>query len=852
MNPRKQHLLIGLIALIIPGAGHLIQQNFQRGLAVLISIPLLIGLACWQETPLVFAGAATVWLWSAWDAWRASVGRPTKTTIVPFLAGTIAVYIVALAATDIQPARLISGFPSIRPILSALTSPDILAYPTQDKIGTAPILVPCVEPLPRPDVQGSRQTILLPSASCAAVDDTVRITGLGFFPNFEGEMWWRNPIGDLQRLTKDGRPQIFKTNEKGEFSATIKIPLAVPISALPVPGQTQTHQIEARQHKAYGQLQPTETLRLVVTKMGETLALAFLATVLAAIFAIPIGFLAARNLMGAGKITLAVYYAVRAVLNIIRSIETLIWAIIFGVWVGLGPFAGTLALLFHSVAALGKLYSEAVESVDPRPIEAVRATGANQLQVIVFGVIPQIVPTFLSFTLYRWDINVRMATVIGLVCDAGIGFLVIQWIRLGSYNAMATSIIAITLVIAVLDYVSSVLRRHILTGVNFGKVKTFRQYAFRIIGVFVFAGLFLWSWNVADIRIDYLVRDAGNGLRLARELLTPEILTRPTELRSISAEIRTPRQSCPADEVMKTDEGPGIRLSSTCSNVGEPLTISGEKLPPDTRVYIRWQFPDGGELRVKENCCDTDADGRVSLETRVHSLADSEKHDGRPTRISIQWPEAVGGFQLSEAIKKTLDLALITLLMALIATTLGSLIAIPVSFLAARNIVGTGPLGSVLYYAVRTVFNLWRSIEPMILALIFATWVGLGPFAGVLALTLNNIPNLGKLFSEAIEEIDMGQVEALTATGANRLQVIRFAVIPQLIPKFTAFILYQWDINIRMSTVIGFVGGGGIGHQWRVWVQLNQYAAAAVATWAIVAMVWIMDYVSSRMRSRLV
>jgi phosphonate transport system permease protein len=73
-----------------------------------------------------------------------------------------------------------------------------------------------------------------------------------------------------------------------------------------------------------------------------------------------------------------------------------------------------------------------------------------------------------------------------------------------------------------------------------------------------------------------------------------------------------------------------------------------------------------------------------------------------------------------------------------------------------------------------------------------------------------------------------------------------------LIPKFTAFILYQWDINIRMSTVIGFVGGGGIGQQWRVWVQLNQYAAAAVATWAIVAMVWLMDYASSRTRSRLV
>ena len=105
------------------------------------------------------------------------------------------------------------------------------------------------------------------------------------------------------------------------------------------------------------------------------------------------------------------------------------------------------------------------------------------------------------------------------------------------------------------------------------------------------------------------------------------------------------------------------------------------------------------------------------------------------------------------------------------------------------------------------------------------------------SLGINNIPNLAKLFSETIEEIDTGPVEAITATGANRSQTLVFAVIPQIVPKFMAFILYQWDINIRMSTVIGFVGGGGIGQQFRLWVGLNQYSAAGMATWAIVAMV---------------
>ncbi|MCL0138125.1 ABC transporter permease subunit, partial [Klebsiella pneumoniae] len=93
----------------------------------------------------------------------------------------------------------------------------------------------------------------------------------------------------------------------------------------------------------------------------------------------------------------------------------------------------TLALWLHTVAALAKLYSEAIESIDPGPIEAVRATGANWPQMVIYAVLPQILPTFTSFTLYRFDINVRLSTVIGLVSDAGLGFLVIQWVRLNRF-----------------------------------------------------------------------------------------------------------------------------------------------------------------------------------------------------------------------------------------------------------------------------------------------------------------------------------------------------------------------------------------------------------------------------------
>jgi phosphonate transport system permease protein len=149
-------------------------------------------------------------------------------------------------------------------------------------------------------------------------------------------------------------------------------------------------------------------------------------------------------------------------MNLVRSIEPLIWAIIATIWVGLGPFAGIIALTLHSVAALGKLYSEAIEGIDPGPIEAIQATGANWLQVIAFAVVPQMIPPFVSFTIYRWDINVRMSTIIGAVGGGGIGFLLIQWIRLTDYSAAGIAVWFIAITVAILDYVSSEIRNRFI------------------------------------------------------------------------------------------------------------------------------------------------------------------------------------------------------------------------------------------------------------------------------------------------------------------------------------------------------------------------------------------------------
>ena len=159
------------------------------------------------------------------------------------------------------------------------------------------------------------------------------------------------------------------------------------------------------------------------------------------------------------NVGLGTYYVTRTVFNVLRAIEPLIMAIVFVVWVGIGPFAGALALGLHTIAALAKLYSEQVESISAGPLEAVRATGANRLQTVVYAVVPQIIPPYISFTMYRWDINVRMSTIIGFVGGGGIGFLLQQNINLLNYRAAAAQILAIAIVVSAMDWLSSKIRQ---------------------------------------------------------------------------------------------------------------------------------------------------------------------------------------------------------------------------------------------------------------------------------------------------------------------------------------------------------------------------------------------------------
>lgn len=181
---------------------------------------------------------------------------------------------------------------------------------------------------------------------------------------------------------------------------------------------------------------------------------------------------------------------------------------------------------------------------------------------------------------------------------------------------------------------------------------------------------------------------------------------------------------------------------------------------------------------------------------------------------------------------------------------IGGIVGAIMALVLSRN--ATLPIGFTIYMITRTIFNALRSIESLVMVIIFVVWVGIGPFAGVLALALHTIASNAKLYSEQVEGIMAGPMEALTSTGANRLQTIIYAVIPQIIPPYISYTMYRWDINVRMSTIIGFAGGGGIGFLLIQNINLLNYRAASAQMLAIAIVVATMDYLSSWMRERVI
>lgn len=196
---------------------------------------------------------------------------------------------------------------------------------------------------------------------------------------------------------------------------------------------------------------------LYLAKMWQTVQIAIWGTVLAVVLAVPFGLLCARNIAPNW-----IVLPMRRLMDVLRSINELVIALLFVAAVGLSPFAGVMALALHTTGVLAKLFSEAVEAVDPRPVEGVRATGATRLHEVVWGVLPQVAPLWTSFSLYRFESNSRSATVLGLIGAGGIGQLLIESLQGFDYGRASAITIVMIVAVSLIDFLSQFIRKRLL------------------------------------------------------------------------------------------------------------------------------------------------------------------------------------------------------------------------------------------------------------------------------------------------------------------------------------------------------------------------------------------------------
>ncbi len=189
-----------------------------------------------------------------------------------------------------------------------------------------------------------------------------------------------------------------------------------------------------------------------------------------------------------------------------------------------------------------------------------------------------------------------------------------------------------------------------------------------------------------------------------------------------------------------------------------------------------------------------------------------------------------------------------TLGMAFLGTLIGGIIAFPLSFLAAKNIIPAW----IIHFGARRIFDVLRGVDVMIWALIFVRAIGLGPLAGIMAIAISDTGTLSKLFSEAIENIDRNQVAGVRAAGANRIKTVRFGVVPQVLPVMLSFALYMFESNTRSATILGIVGAGGIGLLLADRIRTHVWDQACVIIIMILVTVYAIDFISKKLREHLI
>jgi phosphonate transport system permease protein len=465
-----------------------------------------------------------------------------------------------------------------------------------------------------------------------------------------------------------------------------------------------------------------------------TVCMAVIGTVLAAVLAIPVGFMAARNT----TVHPAARWVARAIIVVCRSVPDLVFAIVFVEAIGIGILPGVLALGLHSVGMLAKLYAEAIEQVPSQPREAVTATGASRTQNLATSVLPQIMPSFSSITLYRLDINLRSSVVLGYVGAGGIGFLLNEYMGVLQFRAAVAVVLVIFVLIVLMEAVSAVIRRSL-------------------------------------IGTDTPAASATTAISFDRQRVRPPW----TRSRIEGFSFVGGALALIAVSFWATKVNP-IQAITSLEQIWHTVTLY---FPPDFS---------------------TDRGGLFS---------------GTLQSLSV----------------------------ALVATAIGLLLAIPIGLLAARNVSDRW-----LYRCVRGFLVVVRAVPELILAIVFVVAVGLGLVAGAFALIVGTVGFMSKLIADGTEEVNPMPREAVLSAGAGRIQETATAVVLPSAPALVGNGLYMLDVNFRSSTILGLVGGGGIGFLLSQSIQVLAYRTTGAIIISTFVVVLVIEVVTSLVRKHLI
>lgn len=512
---------------------------------------------------------------------------------------------------------------------------------------------------------------------------------------------------------------------------------------------------------------------LIIQLSIETVFIAVIGTAFAVLLSIPLAFLAARNTTPNGWMM----GAARGIIVAARAIPDLVFALIFVRAIGIGGVggvtAGILAIGAHAIGMVGKLYADAVETIDEGAREAVMATGASRLQTLSTGVLPQVTPSFIGVALYRFDINFRTSTVLGYVGAGGIGSLLREYLSALRYDlALGITLVIVVLVLAV-EFLSAAIRRQIL-------------------GSDPFAGR-------------RLSRRAGSLLR-------------------------------------RRSSGPGAGGAEVGAVTGGAPSSDRSAPSVDTvpRLSVPWT---GDRIRMAAFGYGTVLFVVASFVLVGLTPADLFRHFASIAEVATRLIPRDLAWLTDDVVAAMVE----TLAIGLASTTIGLALSLPLALLVAYNV---SPARWV-YSVSRSFVVMVRAMPELIIAVLFVSAVGLGPFPGVLALSIGTVGFATKLFADAIEEIRQGPRDAVVATGAGRLQEIFTSVLPQAMPAVVGTSVYVLDINIRASTILGIVGAGGIGFPLIQATRLLRWETVGGIMLFIFVVVYALERLSGWVRKQL-